>query len=51
MGMAVFAGMLIATMLGVCLVPVLFVVVEKLGGKKAHAPAAAPAAPAPAGGH
>ncbi|HVO52542.1 MAG TPA: multidrug efflux RND transporter permease subunit [Thermoanaerobaculia bacterium] len=52
MGMAVFAGMLIATMLGVCLVPVLFVVVEKLGGKKAHAPAAPEtAAPAPAGGH
>ena len=52
MGMAVFAGMLIATMLGVCLVPVLYVVVEKLGGKKAHAPATPEtAAPAPAGGH
>jgi len=52
MGMAVFAGMLIATMLGVCLVPVLFVVVEKLGGNKAHAPASPPSAePAPAGGH
>ncbi|HET8539611.1 MAG TPA: efflux RND transporter permease subunit, partial [Anaeromyxobacter sp.] len=30
MGMAVFAGMLVATILGVVLVPVLFVVVEKL---------------------
>ncbi|HSC75558.1 MAG TPA: multidrug efflux RND transporter permease subunit [Pseudomonadales bacterium] len=30
MGMAVFAGMSVATILGVCLVPVLFVVIEKL---------------------
>jgi hydrophobic/amphiphilic exporter-1 (mainly G- bacteria), HAE1 family len=37
-GMAVFAGMLIATILGVCLIPVLFVVVEKVtGGKAGHA--------------
>ena len=35
-GMAVFAGMLIATILGVCLVPVLFVVVEKLTGGDKH---------------
>ena len=52
MGMAVFAGMLIATILGVCLVPVLFVVVEKMSGRK-HGPA--PAGPEPAhtagGGH
>ncbi len=42
MGMAVFAGMLIATILGVCLIPVLFVVVEKVtGGGKPHAPAPA----------
>jgi len=35
MGMAVFAGMLVATILGVVLVPVLFVAVERLfGGKK-----------------
>ena len=37
MGMAVFAGMAIATLLGVCLVPVLFVLVEKFAGKK-HGP-------------
>jgi HAE1 family hydrophobic/amphiphilic exporter-1 len=30
MGMTVFSGMLIATMIGVCLIPVLFVMVEKL---------------------
>jgi HAE1 family hydrophobic/amphiphilic exporter-1 len=38
MGMAVFSGMLIATIIGVCLIPVLFVVVEKITGSKAHAP-------------
>jgi HAE1 family hydrophobic/amphiphilic exporter-1 len=32
MGMAVFSGMLIATILGVCLIPVLYVAVEKLTG-------------------
>lgn len=37
MGMAVFAGMAIATLLGVLLVPVLFVLVEKFAGKK-HGP-------------
>jgi HAE1 family hydrophobic/amphiphilic exporter-1 len=37
MGMAVFAGMLIATILGVILVPVLFVVVGRLsGGRRAQ---------------
>ena len=30
MGMAVFAGMLVSTILGVCLVPVLFVLIENL---------------------
>ncbi|HTR19484.1 MAG TPA: multidrug efflux RND transporter permease subunit [Gemmatimonadales bacterium] len=53
MGLAVFSGMLIATILGVCLVPVLFVMVEKLtGGGKKHA-AAAPASSghASGGGH
>jgi HAE1 family hydrophobic/amphiphilic exporter-1 len=35
-GMAVFAGMLIATILGVCLIPVLFVGVEKLIGRGKH---------------
>ena len=35
MGMAVFAGMLVATILGVCLIPMLYVVVEKfIGGAK-----------------
>ena len=36
MGMAVFAGMLIATILGVCLIPMLFVAVERvIGGASA----------------
>ncbi|MFI5185010.1 MAG: efflux RND transporter permease subunit, partial [Vicinamibacteria bacterium] len=55
MGMAVWAGMLIATMLGVCLIPVLFVAIEKLiGGDKHGGPPAAGNAPASAhgaGGH
>ena len=38
MGMAVFAGMLIATILGVLLVPALFVMIEKAGKKKAVMP-------------
>jgi hydrophobic/amphiphilic exporter-1 (mainly G- bacteria), HAE1 family len=43
MGMAVFSGMLIATILGVLLIPMLFVAVEKVvGGAKTHAPAVAP---------
>lgn len=33
MGMAVFSGMLVATVLGVLLVPALFVIVEKLTGR------------------
>jgi HAE1 family hydrophobic/amphiphilic exporter-1 len=41
MGMTVFSGMLIATILGVILIPVLYVVVERLTGGKAR-----PAAPA-----
>jgi HAE1 family hydrophobic/amphiphilic exporter-1 len=39
MGMAVFSGMLIATILGVLLVPALFVMIEGLGKKKAVVPA------------
>ncbi|HVP66658.1 MAG TPA: multidrug efflux RND transporter permease subunit [Anaeromyxobacteraceae bacterium] len=47
MGMAVFAGMLVATFLAVFLVPALFVIVEKFFGKKGgHAPAE----PSPGGG-
>ena len=43
MGMTVFSGMLIATILGVLLVPVLFTLVGKLtGSKPGHAPAPAP---------
>ena len=53
--MAVFAGMLVATILGVLLIPMLFVTVERLIGGGAHAPAPAVAPPlAPqhgSGGH
>ncbi len=50
MGMAVFAGMLIATILGVCLIPMLFVAVEKaIGGARQHAAVSPPAEPALAG--
>ncbi|MBP1643163.1 MAG: bepE 2 [Acidobacteria bacterium] len=42
MGMAVFSGMLVATVLGVLLVPALFVTVERLaGGRPRPAPAGA----------
>jgi HAE1 family hydrophobic/amphiphilic exporter-1 len=55
MGMAVFTGMLIATILGVLLVPVLFVFVSKISGSKpgpAQVPlAATPAATAHGEGH
>jgi len=44
MGMTVFAGMLIATILGVLLIPMLFVFIEKATGGAKH-PAPAPAAP------
>ncbi len=52
-GMAVFAGMLIATILGVCLVPMLFVVVEKLtgGGKHGASGGRSGARRRPGGGH
>ncbi len=48
MGMTVFSGMLFATMLGVCLVPVLYVMVERLTGSKDNKPAVQPAS---TGGH
>jgi HAE1 family hydrophobic/amphiphilic exporter-1 len=55
MGMTVFSGMLVATILGVLLVPMLFVMVERVTGRKKHpvAAPAPPAQPAPAahGGH
>jgi hydrophobe/amphiphile efflux-1 (HAE1) family protein len=55
-GMAVFSGMLIATILGVCLIPMLFVMVERIvggrhGGKEEAAPAAPPAPASGPGGH
>jgi len=58
MGMAVFSGMLVATILGVLLVPMLYVLIGKLtraDAHRPHAPAAAAAGPAPGpgegGGH
>jgi HAE1 family hydrophobic/amphiphilic exporter-1 len=52
MGVTVFSGMLIATILGVLLIPMLYVMVEKIvGGDKAHAPAPAPSAPLAEAGH
>ncbi len=38
MGMTVFAGMLVATILGVCLIPMLFVFVEKMTGGRSSTP-------------
>jgi multidrug efflux pump subunit AcrB len=50
MGMAVFSGMLVGTLLAVFLVPALFVMVEKLRGKRGKPAApASPAAPAAGG--
>src|SRR3954469_19059375 len=46
MGVAVFAGMLIATILGVCLIPMLYVAVERVTGSKT--PALLPPAGEPA---
>ena len=51
MGMTVFAGMLVATALGVILVPALFVFVEtKIARARAHSGAAAPSAHAASSG-
>jgi HAE1 family hydrophobic/amphiphilic exporter-1 len=51
MGMTVFAGMLVATLLGVCLIPVLFVLVQRvIGTAKAITPHAPPL-PEPGRGH
>jgi len=53
MGMTVFSGMLVATILGVLLIPMLYVAVEKaIGGAKVQPPEVAPAAALAAGhGH
>jgi HAE1 family hydrophobic/amphiphilic exporter-1 len=52
MGMAVFAGMLVATFLAVFLVPALFVMIEKMGGKRHKTvPAAGEAPPASPASH
>jgi len=51
MGMTVFAGMLIATILGVLLIPALYTLVGKLSGSKpGHPPPPAPTGAAAAGG-
>jgi HAE1 family hydrophobic/amphiphilic exporter-1 len=49
MGMAVFAGLIVATSLAVLFVPMFYVMVEKFFGKKDSAAPTAPAAPS--GGH
>jgi HAE1 family hydrophobic/amphiphilic exporter-1 len=52
MGVGVFSGMLIATILGVLLIPMLYVAVERVIGAKQHAPTPAPTlAPEPGHGH
>ena len=49
--MPVFTGMLAATFLAIFLVPVLFVLVEKIGNRGKKSTTTAPAAPAATGGH
>jgi multidrug efflux pump len=52
MGMAVFSGMLIATILGVLLIPMLFVAVERVVGRAVkHVPVAPPPTLTPETGH
>ena len=51
LGSSVIAGMLAASILGIFLVPVLYVVVERLAGKEKKAAAPVPGAPALEGGH
>ncbi|HEU4796330.1 MAG TPA: efflux RND transporter permease subunit, partial [Pyrinomonadaceae bacterium] len=46
MGMTVFSGMLVATILGVLLIPMLYVMVEKIIGSKKPTGTPVPAAPA-----
>jgi len=51
MGFAVIGGMCAASFIAIFLIPVTFYVVEKLGGAKHQAAAAAPAEPAPKPSH
>src|SRR6185295_5055419 len=53
MGVVVFSGMLVATILGVLLIPMLFVMVERvIGGARAHTPTLTPTpTPTAAAGH
>jgi HAE1 family hydrophobic/amphiphilic exporter-1 len=51
MGMSVFAGMLIATILGVCLIPMLYVAVERLMGTSRRALGPSLPTVAPESGH
>ncbi|HEV8201149.1 MAG TPA: multidrug efflux RND transporter permease subunit [Candidatus Polarisedimenticolia bacterium] len=51
MGMAVFAGMLVATIVGVVLIPVLFTFVEKITGGGRHKPAPPGGETKPAAAH
>jgi HAE1 family hydrophobic/amphiphilic exporter-1 len=47
MGFVVIGGMLAASFIAIFLIPVLYYLVERLTGKKAHAPAAVPPPPKP----
>lgn len=49
MGMAVFSGMLVATILGVLLIPMLYVLIEKISGGAEKAPAGTPSSNPAAG--
>jgi len=51
LGSSVIAGMLAATILGVFLVPVLFVVVERIAGKEKKEAVKLPGSAALEGGH
>jgi hydrophobic/amphiphilic exporter-1 (mainly G- bacteria), HAE1 family len=42
MGLVVFTGLLVATILGVCLIPVLFVLVERISGGEKKRPGSTP---------
>jgi HAE1 family hydrophobic/amphiphilic exporter-1 len=51
LGSSVITGMLAATILGVFLVPVLYVVIERIAGKEKKEAVKIPGAPALEGGH